>query len=571
MIRPIDKAKNDRDYAKYSELGKDLSWMNIIISLIPNDSDGYIVRMMQNNKLDRDYNRSEVEILYEFSKGGNHPSTWKLPGKVDYNINRHMYYASMKKLDIKIPADIVRSGIYRIVGMYAPDHQEHFKIENWKDAESCDKLKDYFFGKDYLDLFMGGKQRHDCNYSGDYEDYVLTKYTRKERAALYVSYLQRNNNSVPVSSNSYVSCLNNVDLTLRQAAMYQEILEEIQGQVDIVSDGAGTCSLACINIDKEYSSEEINPIADVAKKLQIVGGDFDTSHTLIVANSIEYENNQELTKDYEKVVIIEEGNIGDFKVLQDFEQVKYTTGKVWTKGIKLKYKYPMYCRVVDYIRSKEPIFPLDFKSNCFCEENDIKVSQKGFKIATSNIRNAYNIASRGVPSNINVAKIGDIKEKDYLFFEYEEPGQVQICNNTAFHYYPEDMHRRVFLLPSMYQKEGDLYKSEVSNPRATRFIFDKGRTNVAYYLFTREIKGRNISYYSITSFDVKVNPLNIPEYKYTLAPGSQEKVVRMNAESRSKEKEKKDVNKEKHNKVRKKIAKNTKFYKKVDQKDDQQN
>lgn len=484
--------------------GKNVGWIRNAIAICPVGQVGFYVDCTVKKSWNSTINWNRAYYFFTYGRG-QPPTRWNSIRDVDGDLYEQMREGMRNSHSRTFDMGFILTGVYRVVSLKSSFVAEKLYVTTWREARDEKILADYFFGQDELLLTLGGKTNSRCRYSGDYYDFVNSMFTLEERAAQYIDVMSVTNKSLPSSQNSYQDYKYNVDLTLLQAVRYKEILKEVPYHLDIVSDGAGTLSLACLEMGKKYSSEEPNAIGRVAKSLGIIGGTFDRDkHVLVVANAL-YDGNINLIRKYSKVVVIEEGIDTFIKPEWGLNLVVNTTGRVWSKGLDFKYVNNMYRNVVRYIASKAPVKPLDQRSAHFALENGIAVDMDdGYTISVEGIQDSYSIKMRNVPSNLKYAKLGDVKSVEESKFIYSAQGMTVVGDTCGFKYFPRDVKMREMLYPSEYIKEGQNYKAKVRNPKTIKFICDAGMIFTAYFLNAMMEKDEMWSYYSVTGFNVRI-------------------------------------------------------------------
>lgn len=464
----------------------------------------YEMRLDRLGKIVTSY-RTPAMILRQYGKGLG-PARWrdkKIDGimrlaDIDVDINRQCYAIIDKRTDVMISSDLLESRLWTLITMFSDPVKED-RINTWQEAKEKNVLGCYFGDNDIFYLVRESNKQALVSYSGDYYDFIKANYTMMQRVEMYIEWLIRNATDVPFKYNSYSCPQAMAKTTIQQVNRYKEILGKIDGEIDILSDGAGTCSMACVIIGKKYNSVEPNAVGDIARRLGIIDGLFNTGHTLVVANAGLYEENKRLMERYTKVVVIDEGCKFNH---EDYVKVPNCNGRISVKGITLNHEYRYARSVVEFVRDREPVVPKDEKSRYFAEDNGISVADTGFKIGVG-IPGVYEIGTR-TQAWLGNARVGDVKSFKGEPFEYETQGQRVICGNSSIKYYPKERDNQVVLRTGDYFKKDDAYISEIKHPRRIRFIEDELIMVPVYYNMTYDIDGRSYSIFSRSTFGVKV-------------------------------------------------------------------
>jgi len=151
-----------------------------------------------------------------------------------------------------------------------------------RSGEKSSKKK-YFKDQDYLGVINDEDQEgyiYIIDYKDDYEDYINARFTLKERATIYLSWLDRNLET-PSNDLFYDSfSLQMAAKSLAQRAEYTSVIS-LYNDIVIPSDGLGVFSCLCILSDVKYYSWEPMAIGSRARKLGLI-----TSHESVKSDSL---------------------------------------------------------------------------------------------------------------------------------------------------------------------------------------------------------------------------------------------------------------------------------------------
>jgi len=165
------------------------------------------------------------------------------------------------------------------------------KVESWESAEKLGCLKTYF--KEYDIFHVALNERSDVlvNYSGDYFNYIVERYTLKQRAEMYQQYLYttaKKTDYVEVDYRLQVS--DSFFISLSQLPQYEYVINQYK-RVALPSDGIGVASMYCIKHDIDYVSWEPNGVGNIARMLGIINSKdpiYDETRTYLFFYCVQY-------------------------------------------------------------------------------------------------------------------------------------------------------------------------------------------------------------------------------------------------------------------------------------------
>jgi len=304
-----------------------------------------------------------------------------------------------------------------------------------------------------------------------------------------------------------------VDTLRKQIEMYGQIIRQNKNyDYQIIGDGPGTASIACIMEGVRFSSSEPNGIASMAKSLGIIRISKEISNVnkiLFLANIAEYVDISSFIKEERRVIVIDERR--DFIGSEMMEPVPDTDRLVWVKGVKLEY-HNRIARCERFLESRSPITPLDVKSKVYVEERGIEQSVDGYKVSyeRSSVPGTLCIRDMGIPATLKYARKGELKRNDGVEFRFTSSAQVVVTENTIYEYYPVEIGDSRILEEKQYWRNEDYYVSHVKNPQRIRKIREGAVLLNVYLIATITKRGRKESYF-------RTSNLNIDKYVREMA------------------------------------------------------
>lgn len=400
---------------------------------------------------------------------------------------------------------------FSMLGAWIPRNFSVPKISNWKDAMDKGVLKSYFKSHDIFNVTEGESDMYEYNYNGDYYDY-LRILPISNRFRIYNSYLYMNHVKIPIKDNSFDDPKYFYDVSMRQFAEYERVLRSINFEdkrLVFLGDGIGIGAMIANKNGWNYHSVERNGIGHMAMRLGLINSmevpdDVGINDILVLMNVEEYLEDKEIKRydsEFNHVIVLSETRISRIG-----SPVLGTGMKIFLKNLSLLKAIEVrpISRALDYVKSREPVVPMDRKSAIYAIENKIKIGKEGFKISSENEEFAFNIRTRGYPGNMKYARKNDIKVYKSVKFRYEESGKMVLASNEIFRYYPHDVTEINILHKGDYTlRENGIISAIVLRPRRIRrYEDDFGLISPVYYLYSRECGTSFISYYSLKNVGI---------------------------------------------------------------------
>lgn len=165
------------------------------------------------------------------------------------------------------------------------------KIESWESAEEKGCLKTYFKEYDIFQVAIGERENVQINYTGDYFNYIVERFSLKKRAEMYQMYLYTTAKKTEYVEIDYrLQVSDSFFTSLSQLPQYEYVINQYK-KVALPSDGIGVASMYCIKHDIDYISWEPNGVGNIARMLGIINSKdpiYDESRTYLFFYCVQY-------------------------------------------------------------------------------------------------------------------------------------------------------------------------------------------------------------------------------------------------------------------------------------------
>jgi len=297
---------------------------------------------------------------------------------------------------------------FSFIGMWIPKIVR-VKISGWKDAMEKGVLKSYFGKFDIFEIADGESDKYVYDYTGDYFSYIRS-FSLEARIRYYNTYFKLNHVNISIRNNSFDDPRYFYDVFLRQFAEYESILKtfDLEGKrLIFLGDGIGVGAIISEKNGWKYHSVERGGIGNLGVKIGLINSTNlpdkrESGDILVLMNVEEYLNCYEINdydRDYDQIIVVAENRDSRIGVASPNVGMK-----VFLKGIDpvSEIRVRPISVTSDYLRSREPVMPLDLKSAIYSVENKIKISDSGFPISSKNAEGSFNIRTRAYPGNMKL-------------------------------------------------------------------------------------------------------------------------------------------------------------------------
>jgi len=353
-------------------------------------------------------------------------------------------------------------------------------IVSYFQAREKKVLKSYFKDVDWLELAKdeASAEEYDFKYTNDYYIYLAT-FNRMLLLDKYMTWMRKNNATVPIKDNDYSNPLNFVDYFMRQIGQYMDILRQDRGRrYYIVGDGPGTASAACQVLGIDYYSYEPNSIGDKAREIGLISsqykGEPNECDIVFLANVDPYvDYNQYL--DYDRVVVDYSGKGGD-----QLDRSRGGRGAVYaTYDINLV-SFPRRSTCLGILKDKE-VNPQTDLAYQICVENGISVDKNStYKVTTNEYQDEFNMITLEKPSDRRARK-GHVKMFKGVFFYYFDDNQRVYYDDGMIRYHP--LSYKGIAYTRDYHIDGNVVHVRSVRPeKLCGILLDDGRVERLFYI-----------------------------------------------------------------------------------------